>query len=113
MLFLYRYHDRFYRPQNVEVIVTGKVPLDDLFEALEEVEQNLMVENRDWNEGWEAPFSRDYPMLEESADKVVLVPGEDDERAKVRFAWRMPFKLRDNLERVNALSVRKISDNRI
>ena len=37
-------------------------------------------------------------------EKVVLIPGEHDERGPVMFAWRLPFKYRDNMERIKALA---------
>ena len=90
--------------------MTGRIPLSELFRALEPIERSLTETGRDWQAGWERPFSstKYSAMLEADADSTVLVPGEDKERGKAAFAWRLPFKLRDRVERMEAIKVRAV-----
>ncbi len=96
----------------MEVIITGPIDINDIFESLAEVEDNLIEAGKvGTTDDWEVPFSKNYSMPEKSKEEIVLVPGEHDERGKVVLAWRLPFKYRDNLERIQALGVRFDSTN--
>ncbi len=87
-----------------------QVEPEELFKSLSTVESNLLASaspggDWDWKHGWERPFTKDHPMLEEDVDKTILVPGKEGERGKMQFTWRLDFRLRDDYERIRALWV--------
>ena len=55
-----RYHEKFYRPENMLVIVGGRVEKEALFEAIQPVEAEEEAKDRD---EFEKPFQTPCPAL--------------------------------------------------
>lgn len=83
-----KYHAEFYRPENLCIIVAGRVELRDLLSAL------LPFEERILSKGERSPFVRPWqsavPPVTESRDDVVLYPCDDETNGLVSAAWRGP-----------------------
>eukprot|EP01135_Chromosphaera_perkinsii_P007214 Nk52_evm22s745 gene=Nk52_evmTU22s745 len=82
------YFKKFYTPQNLNLIVTGKIGLEDLFNAVEPLEQDL-VENG-WKKNERRPFSGEIPPFEETVRKTVDFPCGEEDAGMVLIAWRGP-----------------------
>lgn len=82
------YHRAFYRPENLHIIITGMVGAEQVFQALEPIEQKIM------SKGNRGPFTRPWqtpvPPLQESVDELVLYPSDSEDTGLVLVAWRGP-----------------------
>ncbi len=85
-------------------MIAGDIDIRDIFSSLSELEDRLVAENKTWPDGgWEGAFVKEHELIVEDVDKVVLVPGELEEKGKVAFGWRLPFKYRENMQRIEDL----------
>ncbi|KAG7174925.1 Peptidase M16 inactive domain and insulinase-containing protein [Homarus americanus] len=91
------YHHTFYRPENLNVIITGQVELEEVFAALEPVEQNIL------SKGDRGPYTRPWqspvPPLLNSVDELVQYPSDTEDTGMVIVSWRGPSAV----EQVNEL----------
>lgn len=82
------YHAKFYRPDNLTIIVTGQVQPEDLFKSLEPVEQKII------NKGTLPPFERPWQSpvapLTESKDLKIVYPNDDEDCGIVCVGYRGP-----------------------
>lgn len=96
------YHRSFYRPENLTLIITGQVKSEDVFKALEPVEQKII------SKGSRGLFSRPWqdpvPPLKSSADVEVLFPCDEEVNGMVYVGWRGPSAVTD-LYKLAACSV--------
>ncbi|XP_059140205.1 uncharacterized protein C05D11.1-like [Physella acuta] len=83
-----RYHQEFYRPDNLCLIICGMVSAQDVFKALEPMEKKIISKGprKAFNRPWEDPI----PPLTESSKETVLYPSEDDEYGMVHIGFRGP-----------------------
>ncbi|KAI8972685.1 Metalloenzyme, LuxS/M16 peptidase-like protein [Pilobolus umbonatus] len=85
------YHKSYYRPDNLCLIITGKVDQQDLFNALAPVEESII------KKGPLPPLQRpwvstgDYPDLEKNIEETVLFADEDESMGSIHFAWNGPY----------------------
>ena len=82
------YHSQFYRPENLGIIITGQVQAEEVFRALEAVEEAAAAE------GERGPFLRPWegevPRLELGREVEVPYPADDEDNGMVYVAWRGP-----------------------
>lgn len=71
------YHAQFYRPDNLTVIVTGKVLPEDLFRSLEPVEEKIISKGQlpSFDRPWQTPVE---PIAESKDLKIVYANDEED-----------------------------------
>lgn len=85
------YHQSYYRPDNLCLIVTGKVDKESLLKALEPVEASILSKGqlpamqRPWIE------TGDFPNLKENQTETVLFADEDESMGSVLIAWNGPM----------------------
>lgn len=103
-----KYHSEYYRPNNIQLIVTGKVDPTTLLNVLQnEVEPSLIKHGQDKiPAGWKRPFletaSKGGAVL--TTDKVVEVPfpEKDESSGEVQISWVGPdtndYLLQDALD---------------
>lgn len=78
------YHRRYYRPDNMYLIITGNIGKEDLFEALEPVEAKIAAKAGGQRAAkFEKPFQRDMPELEKNATETFKYPAEDEHFGKL------------------------------
>ena len=66
------YHRKFYRPENMVIIVSGSVEKEKLFESVRQVEEEEAAKER---EPFEKPFSEPCPPFRgRSAEKTIEYP---------------------------------------
>ncbi|XP_064101551.1 uncharacterized protein C05D11.1-like [Macrobrachium nipponense] len=82
------YHCEFYRPENLNIIITGQVEPEEVFAALESVEQKILSKGPldPYVRPWESPV----PPLEHCVDKLVEYPSDTEDTGLVLVAWRGP-----------------------
>ncbi|KAH9818516.1 zinc metalloprotease [Melampsora americana] len=103
-----KYHSDYYRPHNLQLIVTGKVDPRELLNVLQkEVEPSLIKHGHNKiPEGWKRPFletaSKGGAVLRENKIVEVLFPEEDESMGEIEFGWVGPntndYLLQDALD---------------
>ncbi|CEP07102.1 hypothetical protein [Parasitella parasitica] len=84
------YHKSYYRPDNLCLIITGKVDQSELVKALEPVEESIIKNGplpamqRPWIS------TGDFPNLEKNIEETVLFADEDESMGTVLIAWNGP-----------------------
>ncbi|GAB6024396.1 hypothetical protein CHUAL_009562 [Chamberlinius hualienensis] len=98
------FHQSFYRPENICLIVIGKVDADEFFEALKPVENkiNLKACRDDFVRPWQSPIA----PLTEPVEVKVEFPSDDEESGLVQIGWRAPP--RDDITSIVALKIMMI-----
>ncbi|KOC67604.1 Uncharacterized protein C05D11.1 [Habropoda laboriosa] len=83
-----QYHQEFYRPENLTIVIAGKIKHADVFKALQTIEKKIMAKG---NRGlFKRPWQDPVPPLTESADLDVHYPCDDEDNGVVDVAWRGP-----------------------
>ncbi|KAJ2964301.1 hypothetical protein NQZ79_g838 [Umbelopsis isabellina] len=84
------YHKSYYRPDNLCLIITGKIDHGKLLAALAPVEANILSKEkptpmkRPWVE------SPPVPKLAKSIEEIVFFPDEDESMGEVMLSWNGP-----------------------
>lgn len=87
-----KYHQEVYRPENLCVIVAGNVKESDVIGTLVKFENDVVIprQSRKQVSKWSRPWQSPIPPLEESVEKVIEFPCDDDDNGIVHVAWRGP-----------------------
>ncbi|XP_069192343.1 uncharacterized protein C05D11.1 isoform X2 [Procambarus clarkii] len=82
------YHREFYRPENLNIIITGQVELEKVFAALEPMEKKILSkgERGKYTRPWQSPV----PPLLNSVDELVQYPSDNEDTGLVVISWRGP-----------------------
>lgn len=85
------YHKSYYRPDNLCLIITGKVDKNELLKALEPVEESII--KRGPLPAMQRPWvsTGDFPNLEKNIEETVLFADEDESMGTVLIAWNGPM----------------------
>ncbi|KAG5438636.1 hypothetical protein PCANB_002742 [Pneumocystis canis] len=88
-----KYHSEYYLPQNLCLIITGKVDTYKLFHLLDEIVEpnilkNLTLDLNHWKRPW--VDSPQTPLLTKSYKEIVLFPDEDESVGEVLLGWLGP-----------------------
>ncbi|XP_055703714.1 uncharacterized protein C05D11.1-like isoform X2 [Phlebotomus papatasi] len=82
------YHAAFYRPENLAIIVTGQVAIEDLVRVLKPLEERI------FSKGDRPPFERPWQTpvepLPQSQDVKILYPSDEEDCGLVFIGWRGP-----------------------
>ncbi|XP_027214952.2 uncharacterized protein C05D11.1 isoform X2 [Penaeus vannamei] len=84
-----KYHHEFYRPENLNIIITGQVEPEEVFSALEGIEQKILRKAEDRG-AYVRPWQSPVPPIEASVDKLVEYPSDIEDTGLVLAAWRGP-----------------------
>ncbi|XP_020287476.1 uncharacterized protein C05D11.1-like, partial [Pseudomyrmex gracilis] len=83
-----QFHRKFYRPENLTILITGKIIHSHIFQALLSLEQKIMSKKR--NDIFERPWQNPIESFKKSAEVEVIFPSEDANYGEVHVAWRGP-----------------------
>ncbi|EMR09638.1 hypothetical protein PNEG_02221 [Pneumocystis murina B123] len=89
-----KYHSKYYLPQNLCIIITGKIDVNELFYVLDQIIEPNILNNLTPNlENWKRPWvdSPKTPPLKKSHTEIVLFPDKDETVGEVLLAWLGPF----------------------
>ncbi|XP_050537014.1 uncharacterized protein C05D11.1-like isoform X2 [Daktulosphaira vitifoliae] len=83
-----RYHQAYYRPENLLLLVTGKVEHSSLFNSLESVIQKILSKGSrgEYVKPWQNPVD---PLME-SSNNVELFPCDEETNGYINIGWRGP-----------------------
>lgn len=89
-----QFHKKFYRPENLTLIIAGQVDPNNIFEALIPIEKKILAEEE------RLPFSRPWqtlaPPLSESKMLSITFPDEEEKIGITAIAYRGPSNKTDN-----------------
>lgn len=85
------YHKSYYRPDNLCLIITGKIEKNELLKALEPVEESIIKKGPlpEMQRPWIT--TGDFPNLEKNIEETVLFADEDESMGTVLIAWNGPM----------------------
>ncbi|XP_030036652.2 uncharacterized protein C05D11.1 [Manduca sexta] len=84
------FHKKFYRPENLTIILAGQIQADDVFKALATVEDDIIAKREkepqeEWTKPWQTlPPPPKYSELREQW------PADTEDCGQVLFGWRGP-----------------------
>eukprot|EP01087_Luapelamoeba_hula_P007015 TRINITY_DN1709_c0_g1_i3.p1 TRINITY_DN1709_c0_g1~~TRINITY_DN1709_c0_g1_i3.p1 ORF type:complete len:882 (+),score=155.82 TRINITY_DN1709_c0_g1_i3:330-2975(+) len=93
------YHKSYYRPDNLCLIVAGKVDPAHIFETLKPVEAKIVSKGE--LPKMKRPWSSPVPPFTETQQVTITFPSEDEDSGSAAVAWRGPAC--DNFETASAL----------
>ncbi|XP_064616831.1 uncharacterized protein C05D11.1-like [Liolophura sinensis] len=82
------YHHEFYRPENLCVIITGKVDPQEVFDALKPVEDKITAKGD--RPAFTRPWQSPVPPLTQTVEKRLPYPSDEETHGMVYSAWRGP-----------------------
>ncbi|KAF3427311.1 hypothetical protein E2986_02562 [Frieseomelitta varia] len=83
-----QYHQEFYRPENLTIVITGQVKHADVFKALQIIEKKIISKG---NRGFfKKPWQDSVPAFTQSVDLDVYYPCDDEDNGIVDVGWRGP-----------------------
>lgn len=91
-----KYHAQFYRPENLTLIITGKVNSEKVFKALQPVEEKILLKGNlsSFSRPWQTPVA----PLTESQDIKILYPSDEEDCGLVYIGYRGPNCVSDYMK---------------
>lgn len=87
------YHREFYRPENLKVIITGQIKHEDIFKALEPLEQKIILKGD--RGSFERPWQSPVRPLTESKDIKIKYPSNEENNGIFCIGWRGPSAVKE------------------
>lgn len=85
------YHKKFYRPENLTIILTGQIKASDVFKALEIVESDILAKREnEMEEDWVKPWQT-VPPPPNYGVRSIEWPADTEDCGQVLFGWRGPL----------------------
>lgn len=82
-----QYHKTYYRPDNVCVVITGKVTPEQVIDAVLPIEQKIIAKNLQYSKV--KPWSTPIPPVAASVEQLCEFPADEDEGGGIVFiSWR-------------------------
>lgn len=87
------YHKEFYRPENLKIIITGRVEHETIFKSLSKLEEKIISKGDlgPFQRPWQSPVS----PLESSTDIEIKYPADDESNGLFCIAWRGASTVKD------------------
>ncbi|KAJ6238525.1 presequence protease [Anaeramoeba flamelloides] len=90
------FHEKYYRSSNLELIISGRIKPEEIFERLEKIENKIVTklendpEKKKKLESLERPFLTPVPKYLENKERNILFPEDDEESpGLVRLSQRI------------------------
>lgn len=96
------FHSKYYRSENITVIVTGQIKIDDIAKAVEPVEKLILSKPK--KDSFDRPWHKPIEPLTKSVDKSILYPSDTEDNGYVWIGVRGPNCSTD-FETLEALSM--------
>merc|ERR1719341_2178362 len=100
-----RYHQQFYRPENLVLTITGRIDEQELFDTLRKTEEKVLRKRSlkdpiEFQRPWQKPLKK----MNLTEDLIVEIdyPSDDETIGNVAVAWRLPEHISDNIEMLEA-----------
>lgn len=87
-----QYHEKYYVPNNLVLVITGKLNQLELLRALEDVDHSILSHQKSDLPKWKRPWVESNPKfkLAESQIKYLDFPEEDESIGEVSVNWKGP-----------------------
>ena len=73
------YHEHFYRPDNLVLIITGNIKSQDIFDALHKIEDKIVEKRKNKTESlFSRPWKTYLPSLDLKEDLIKEIPFDSD-----------------------------------
>eukprot|EP01080_Neovahlkampfia_damariscottae_P009196 gene9196-1282_t len=93
-----KYHQEYYRPDNVCIVILGKISIQEVISSITPVESKIIKKN--FKPKNTRPWSNPFDSLDKNIENEILIPADDDEDGSVVLAWKYPqFKYNNFLEK--------------
>lgn len=89
-----KFHSDFYRPENLTLIITGQIKIDDIEKSFEPFEKRILCKPK--KEPFERPWHKPVQNLSESFDKRIVYASDCEDCGLVYVGWRGPNCTTDN-----------------
>eukprot|EP01117_Protostelium_nocturnum_P008230 TRINITY_DN2936_c0_g3_i1.p1 TRINITY_DN2936_c0_g3~~TRINITY_DN2936_c0_g3_i1.p1 ORF type:complete len:1017 (+),score=266.38 TRINITY_DN2936_c0_g3_i1:107-3157(+) len=96
------YHKEFYRPENLCLIISGKVKAEDIIQKLVSTEETILSKQKNvskYSKPWRSPVT----PLPSTITESIEFPSEDEESGLVSIAWLGPKW--NNFELITSLDI--------
>lgn len=87
------FHKSFYRPENLKIIICGKVEAQDVFNSVANLEELILSKGP--REPFDRPWQSPIPPVTESKDIVVKYPSDEETNGMFCAAFRGPSLVND------------------
>lgn len=87
------YHKKYYRPENLTLIIAGQVKPEDVFTALAPIESKIVSKGE--RGAFEKPWQSPVPDFPASVDKEVVYSCDEEDNGMVFVGWRGPSAVTD------------------
>lgn len=95
------YHKAFYRPDNLCLIINGKIKPEEVFPVLESFEEKIVSKGA--LPSFERPWSSPVPPFEKTTFLEIPFPTDEEDIGEAMVGWRGPHH--DDFEQISALRV--------
>nr|CAH7739234.1 unnamed protein product [Callosobruchus chinensis] len=88
------FHKKFYRPENLKLVITGQIKHEDVFKVLAKLEEKII------SKGPREPFERPWqspvpPIVGDSKELIIKYPNDEENHGLYAMAWRGPSCVKD------------------
>ena len=100
-----RYHELFYRPENLVLTITGRIDEEQLFDTLRKTEEKVLRKRAvKAQAAFQRPWQKPLKKINLTEDLIVEIeyPSDDETIGNVAVAWRLPEHISDNIEMLEA-----------
>ncbi|KAJ6646667.1 hypothetical protein Bhyg_01880 [Pseudolycoriella hygida] len=106
------YHAQFYRPENVTCIIAGQIGIEEVSRALAPLEEKIL--SKPPKEAFVRPWQTPVPPFEESINKKVEYPADEEDCGIFTIGWRGPKCTIENLKLTScSVLMRYLSDTSV
>ncbi|KAL7287806.1 hypothetical protein TKK_0018181 [Trichogramma kaykai] len=99
------YHQNYYRPENLCVIITGQVKHENVFKALWPIEEKIMKMGK--RSQFERPWQNEIPPFTENVERNVFYPCNDETNGLVCVGWRGPSTVSHRIDMLGCMLLLK------
>lgn len=87
------YHKEFYRPENLKIVITGRVEPQLVFKSLKKLEEKIISKGDlpTFQRPWQSPI----PPIPESKEIELCYPADDENHGIFCLGWRGPSAVHD------------------
>ena len=85
-----QYHRDYYRPDNLGLVITGQVEVEEVLNTVAEYEEKILGKQDKRDTEFLRPWSGEVPRLELGRDLTVPYPADEEDNGLVYVAWRGP-----------------------
>ena len=94
------YHKKFYRPENLDVIICGDISVDKVFDAVIPIDDRIL--QADYGP-YEKPWTKEVQLFDTYSSTDVLFPAKNEDNGRMSMTWKGP--LLSDVKMVEAHSV--------